>query len=74
MPSGRSPAPCARIAMSAMVTAADGSPLTWNFPFSHCKSATETSSMPEAMILALSRTLRATSAAAPPETGVDRLP
>ena len=30
--------------------------------------------MPEAMIFALSRTLRATSAAAAPETGVDRLP
>jgi hypothetical protein len=30
--------------------------------------------MPEAMIRALSRTLRATSAAAAPETGVERLP
>ena len=30
--------------------------------------------MPEAMIRALSRTLRATRAAAAPETGVDRLP
>ncbi len=30
--------------------------------------------MPEAMILALSLTLRATSAAAAPDTGVDRLP
>ena len=57
-----------------MVTDADGSPLTWNEPFSHSKSATETSSMPDAMIFALSRTLRATNAAAAPETGVDRLP
>ncbi len=30
--------------------------------------------MPAAMILALSRTLRATNAAAAPETGVERLP
>src|ERR1700733_6850732 len=60
MPSGRSPAPCARIAMSWMVTAADGSPLTWNLPFSQSKSATDTSSIPDAMIFALSQTLRAT--------------
>ena len=32
---GRSPAPCARIAMSWIVTDADGSPLTWKDPFSH---------------------------------------
>ena len=74
MPSGRSPAPCARIAMSWMVTDFVGSPLTWKEPFSHSRSATDTSSMPEAMMRALSRTLRATSAAAAPETGVDRLP
>ena len=30
--------------------------------------------MPEAMILALSRILRATNAAAAPDTGVERLP
>ncbi len=60
--------------MSWMVTDADGSPFTWNEPFSHSRSATEASSMPEAMILALSRILRATNAAAAPDTGVERLP
>ena len=62
------------MAMSWIVTDLEGSPLTWNEPFSHSRSATDTSSMPEAMICALSRTLRATSAAAAPETGVERLP
>jgi hypothetical protein len=57
-----------------VVTEAVGSPLTWNEPFSHSRSATLASSMPDAMILALSLTLRATSAAAAPDTGVDRLP
>ena len=74
MPSGRSPAPCARMAMSWIVTEALGSPVTWKLPFSHSRSATDTSSIPDAMILALSRILRATSAAAAPDTGVDRLP
>lgn len=60
--------------MSWMVTLLPGSPLTRKEPLSHSRSATETSSMPEAMIRALSRTLRATRAAAAPETGVDRLP
>jgi hypothetical protein len=60
--------------MSWMVTDLPGSPLTWKDPFSHSRSATDTSSMPAAMIRALSRTLRATSAAAAPDTGVDRLP
>ena len=62
------------MAMSAIVTDADGSPLTWKDPFSHSRSAIDASSMPEAMIFALSLTLRATSAAAAPDTGVDRLP
>ena len=57
-----------------MVTDFEGSPLTWNEPFSHSRSATETSSIPDAMICALSRTLRDTSAAAAPDTGVERLP
>ncbi len=60
--------------MSAMVTAASGSPATWKRPFSHSRSATDTSSIPAAMIFALSRTFRATSAAAAPDTGVERLP
>ena len=60
--------------MSWMVTDRPGSPLTRNEPFSHSRSVTATSSIPEAMICALSRTFRATIAAAAPETGVDRLP
>ena len=62
------------MAMSWMVTDRLGSPFTWKEPFCHSRSATDTSSIPEAMIWALSRTLRATSAAAAPDTGVDRLP
>nr|BFE70988.1 hypothetical protein GCM10020092_042890 [Actinoplanes digitatis] len=62
------------MAMSWIVTDLPGSPLTWNLPFSQSRSATETSSIAEAISRALSRTLRATSAAAAPETGVDRLP
>ena len=52
----------------------DGSPFTEKAPLFHSRSATETSSIPEAMIWALSRTLRVTIAAAAPETGVERLP
>ena len=60
--------------MSWIVTERLGSPFTWKEPFCHSRSATETSSIPEAIRRALSCTLRATKAAAAPETGVDRLP
>ena len=46
------------MAISAIVFAADGSPLTWKRPFSHSRSSGETSSIAEATIRARSRTFR----------------
>jgi hypothetical protein len=48
--------------------------LTNHRPFSHSRSSGATSSIAEATIRALSRTLRAASAAAAPLTGVEREP
>ena len=62
------------MAISAMFLAWSGSPRTWNFSPVHSRSSGDTSSIAEATIRARSRTLRATTAAAAPETGVDREP
>jgi hypothetical protein len=62
------------MATSWMVTDFSGSPFTRNVPASYSMSATDTSSIPDAMICALSRTFLATRAAAAPDTGVEREP
>jgi hypothetical protein len=48
--------------------------LTYQRPFSHARSSGRVSSIVAAMSRALSRTLRATTATAPPDTGVERDP
>ena len=71
---GSSRVECAAIAISAMALALSGSPRTRHLPSAHSRSSGETSSMAAATIRARSRTLRATMAAAAPDTGVDREP
>jgi hypothetical protein len=67
------------MAISGMVAPCSGSPLTNQRagPFAvpdHSRSSGETSSIAAATIRARSRTLRATTAAAAPLTGVEREP
>src|SRR5262245_65801913 len=56
-----------------MVFAFCGAPLTENLPGSHSRSLSLTSSRWAAIFFALSRILRAASAQAAPEAGVERL-
>ena len=60
--------------MSSISAPFSGSPLTYQRPFSQARSSGLVSSMVDAIRRALSRTLRDTTATAPPETGVERLP
>ena len=73
-PSGSSSELWAAMAISAMVLAVDGSPLTNHLPFSHSRSSGDTSSMAAAISFALSRTRRVATATAAPDTGVEREP
>ena len=60
-------------AISWMVFAFCGAPLTKNFPVSHSRSSSPTSSRCAAIFFALSRILRAAIAPAAPAVGVERL-
>ena len=62
------------MAYQPIVTTASGTPRTPKAPRCHSRSSGATSSMWAAMSRACSRTLRVTSTAAAPETGVDREP
>src|SRR5258708_7454551 len=64
----------ARAAISSIIAPFSGSPFTYQRPFSHARSSGVVSSIVAAIRRALSRTLRETTATAPPETGVERLP
>ena len=74
MSSGRSAVVKAPNAISWIVFPCEWSPLTNQRPFSHSRSDGATSSIAAATSRACSTTLRATTAAAAPDTGVERLP
>ena len=62
------------MAISWIVLPFSGSPFTCQRPWFHSRSSGEHSSAAAAMMRALSRTRRVTTAAAAPDTGVDREP
>ena len=73
MPSGRLLV-CAARAISFIVFAAAGLPLTLKRSISHSRSPSPTSSRWAAIFCAFARILRAAIAAAAPATGVEREP